>query len=57
MTQMKIRIILSNSGGELDRLTMDVGDDDPAEVSGHIHDELDAWQLAPGDTIKIVEVP
>jgi len=54
---MRIRLILCNSGGELDRLTMNVNaDDDSAEVSQLIHDELDAWVLAPGDTIKIVEV-
>jgi hypothetical protein len=53
---MKIRIVLSNSGGELDRLTMDVRDDDAVDVSEQIHGELDAWLLSPGDTIKIVEV-
>jgi len=54
---MKIRIIhYSKSGNELDRLTTDVGDDDSAEVSERIHNELGAWVLGPGDTIKIVEV-
>lgn len=53
---MKIRIILSNSGGELDRLTLDADDNDPALASEQIRSGLEAWVLAPGDTITIKEV-
>lgn len=53
---MQVQIILSGSGGELDRQTIDVGDNDSAEVSNDIMGAIEAWTLAPGDTIKIVEV-
>lgn len=53
---MKIQITLSNSGGELDNKTINVGDDDSAEVSEHIWDAIDGWILSPGDTIKITEI-
>jgi hypothetical protein len=53
---MKIKIILSGSGGELGRQTIDVrDDDDSAEVSNQIFDAIEAWVLSPGDTIKIME--
>ena len=52
---MKIQITLSNSGGELDNKTIDVGDDDSAEISEQIWDAIDGWILSPGDTIKINE--
>lgn len=55
---MKIQIILTGTGGELDRQTIEVS----APVAGadrtsiDIHEALKAWELAPGDTITIVEV-
>jgi hypothetical protein len=52
---MKIKIVLSGSGGELDRQTIDVRDDDSAEVSEQIHDAMETWVLSPGDTITIIE--
>jgi hypothetical protein len=55
-TVMKIRIILNPGAEMMDRLTIDVGDDDSAEVSEQIHEALDSWVLAPGDTIKIMEM-
>jgi hypothetical protein len=56
---MKIRIILSNSGHETDRQTIDITDADATsnyEIGTAIVSALEAWTLAPGDTIKIVEV-
>ena len=54
---MKIRIIMSTeTGGELDRQTIDVLDDDSAEVSERIIEALGCWVLAAGDTIRIEEV-
>ena len=56
---MKIRIILSNSGRETDRQTIDITDADATsnyEIGTAIVSALEAWTLAPGDTIKIVEV-
>ena len=52
---MKIILTLNGSGGELDRQTIDVCDDDITEASEQIHEAMKAWVLAPGDTIKIVE--
>jgi hypothetical protein len=56
---MKIRIILSNSGRETDRQVIDITDADATsnyEIGTTIISALEAWTLAPGDTIKIVEV-
>jgi hypothetical protein len=53
---MKIQITLNGPGGELDRQTIDVADDDSAEVSEHIRDAMDCWILSPGDTIVITEL-
>ena len=52
---MKIRITIS-SVDSIDRQVIDVADDDSAEVSEHIHEAIASWVLAPGDTIKIIEV-
>lgn len=52
---MKIKIVLNGPGGELDRQVIDVGDDDCAEISEQIHDAIDAWVFAPGDTIVFTE--
>ena len=53
---MKIRIILSNSGRKNDHQTIEVADDSNYDVATSIIAALEAWTLAPGDTIKIVEV-
>jgi hypothetical protein len=54
---MKIRIVLCNSGGELDRQIIDVGDDDgTTNISCEVKEAIETWTLRPGDTIKIVEV-
>lgn len=54
---MKVRIILSGAGGELDRQTIKVNDVNMRMKMGNeIHEALRCWWLAPGDTIKIVEV-
>jgi hypothetical protein len=54
---MKIRIMLIGPGGELDRQYLDLHeDDDSAEISTAIVAALEAWTLAPGDTITIKEV-
>lgn len=53
---MKIEIILNGKGGELDRQTITVNDDDSAEVSHAIYDAIEAWTLSPGDTIVINEL-
>lgn len=51
---MTITITLNNGGGELDRQSLNVdNEDDSAEVSEQIFDALRAWVLAPGDTITI----
>ena len=50
---MKVRIVLNGTGGELDRQTINVNDNDSAEVSEQIHDVINAWVLSPGDTIVI----
>jgi dihydrodipicolinate reductase len=53
---MKIRIVLRGPGGELGRQVIEVrDDDDSAEVSNQIQDAIEAWVLAPGDTIAITE--
>jgi hypothetical protein len=54
---MKIYITLEGSGGVLDSIALDTGDNDPAEVSQDIWAALDqaGWTLAAGDTIKITE--
>ncbi len=53
---MDIKIILLRAGGELDRMQINVAnDDDSAEVSEAIHEALLAWVLSPGDTIRIIE--
>lgn len=53
---MKICIILTGRGGELDRQTIDVADDDMAEISNAISEAMETWVLSPGDTISITEV-
>ncbi len=59
---MKVRIILSNPGGELDRQTIEVTnlhterESADYEISCEIFRALACWTLAPGDTIKIEEV-
>lgn len=52
---MKIKLVLNGPGGELDRQTIVVGDDDSAEVSAHIREAMLAWVLSPGDTIVITD--
>jgi hypothetical protein len=57
---MIIKIILSCADVECDRQTITTtsfngADDDSAEISKTIHDALDAWTLAPGNTILIIE--
>jgi hypothetical protein len=54
-TDMVIQIRLVGAGGELDKQTIDVSDDDSAEVSEHIHEAMACWVLSPGDTIIITE--
>lgn len=53
---MQIRISLHNSGGELDWVKID-GTGDLESDSAAIQDALKDWTLAPGDTIKIEELP
>ena len=55
---MTIRIILVGSGGELDRQTIQVNPNAKTDVADGIYDAIGAWKdtLAPGDTIRIVEV-
>jgi hypothetical protein len=53
---MKIRIILSNSGGELDRQVIEANENASTDLSDSIYDAIKAWPLAPGDTITIKEV-
>ena len=53
---MKICIVLNGPGGELDRQTIEVRDDDDSvEISHAITEALETWTLAPGDTIVISE--
>ena len=57
---MKIQIVLNGLGGELDRQTIEtrppmIGSKADAD-SDAILETMKAWTLAPGDTIKIVEV-
>ncbi len=54
---MRVLLILTGRGGELDRQTVTYNnEDDSAEVSEHIHDAMRAWVLSPGDTIHIEEL-
>ena len=53
---MKIRIVLRNSGGELDRQVVEANENANTDVSDSIVDAIRAWTLAPGDTITIQEV-
>lgn len=50
-------ITLSNSGGEIDRkeTTVEGGDDPDEAMNIAAHDEIEAWILSPGDTIRIIE--
>ena len=56
--EMKIRIILSNLGGEMDRQTIEAREPEHGaeRTSIDIIQALKAWTLAPGDTITIQEV-
>ena len=60
--EMKVRIILSNFGGELDRQTIEINslhtqrESADAEISAAILDAIHCCPVAPGDTIKIEEV-
>ena len=52
---MKIRMILENQGGELGQHQFET--DDPSDVSDQLVELLDTeWIVAPGDTIRIVDV-
>ena len=55
---MKIRIILSTAEGEIGRQTIDrqTIEADETSLTDDIAQALKCWDLAPGDTIKIVEV-
>lgn len=61
---MKVRIILSGAGGELDRQTIDIdnlhthSDSAATEIGSAIANAIAdfCWTLAPGDTIKIEEI-
>jgi hypothetical protein len=52
---MKIKITLSGLGGELDQQVIDA--EEGEKVSENIHQAMKCWQLAPGDTIVIADVP
>jgi hypothetical protein len=54
---MKFRVILCNSGGELDSRELDVDPRaEPAfELDHAIHDVIDEWILSPGDLIQITQ--
>jgi hypothetical protein len=51
---MKIIIILSTAKGEIDRQTIEA---DETNLTDDIVQALTCWDLEPGETIKIVEVP
>ncbi len=52
----KIRITLSNVGGELDRQVIEFSEPvHEYEVSRAILEALKCWTLAPGDVIRIGE--
>jgi hypothetical protein len=54
---MKIEITLNGGGGKLDEQVIDVADDyNGNEVSEQIHEAIECWVLAPGDSIIIAEV-
>ncbi len=56
---MRVKVILDNGGGELDRKDISVSDNaqDLQEVlSLAIHEAIDKWVLSPGDTIRIEEI-
>ena len=49
-------LIHENGAGELDRQMLEYPDEqNPTELSNDIFMALEAWTLAPGDTIRIVE--
>jgi hypothetical protein len=49
----RIRIVLENAGGELDRQDIEASGDD---ASGEIYAALASWSLAAGDTIRIITI-
>jgi hypothetical protein len=56
---MKILLTLSTeTGGELDRQTIEANENASTDVPDSIFDAIQVWtrNLAPGDIIKIVEV-
>ena len=58
---MKVRIILCNSAGELDRQTIEINESANNEIANNeisceIIQALKCWTLAPGDSIEILEV-
>lgn len=52
----KVKISLSNIGGELDSQTVRIDGDDADEFSAAIIEALKTWALAPGDTIEIIDL-
>jgi hypothetical protein len=55
MSDLKIRITLSNSAVVLDSQTIQVPEESADTLSSLVFEALKAWTLAPGDTIKIDE--
>lgn len=56
---MRITVILSSHGGELERASVEVRDDDAdtdERANLAIQNVIDGWVLSPGDTITIEEV-
>lgn len=53
---MRVDIVLTGKGGELDRKTVELDDDEDAIGAMEFQEVIAGWTLCPGDTISIVEV-
>jgi hypothetical protein len=60
--KMKLKITLNGLAGRVDSQVIEIDDldiadgDEEVEISDHIHEAIECWVLAPGDSIIIAEV-
>jgi hypothetical protein len=58
---MKLKITLNGLAGKVDSQVIEIDDldtgyNEEVEISDHIHEAIECWVLAPGDSIIIAEV-
>jgi hypothetical protein len=59
--EMKLKITLNGLAGKVDSQVIEIDDldtgyNEEVEISDHIHEAIECWVLAPGDSIIIAEV-